>query len=139
MKNALRVIPIIVLVLPGIALAAAPTTLKELVGMLVDILNTATVVLIAAALVAFLYGAAYNLIKAGERGGTALREFLVWGVIILFVMVSIWGILNLLQATLFGSGGSGSSDGYGNDSIEEEMSDSVYFGPTATDGSNISF
>ena len=60
--------------------------------------------LVAAALVAFLYGAAYNMLKAGERGGTALRQFLVWGVVILFVMVSIWGILNLLQQTLFGSG-----------------------------------
>lgn len=73
--------------------------------MIVNLLNTATGVLVAAALVAFLYGAAYNMMKAGERGSGALRQFLVWGIIILFVMVSIWGILNLLQQTLFGSGG----------------------------------
>ncbi len=112
MKKILNVVPILlVLTLPTIAFAA-PNTFKELVGMIVGLLNEATTVLVAAALVAFLYGAAYNMLKAGERGGGALREFLIWGVIILFVMVSIWGILNLLQQTLFGtSGGQQSSIG----------------------------
>lgn len=34
-----------------------------------------------------------------------MRSYLVWGIIIIFVMVSIWGILQLLQNTLFGNGG----------------------------------
>lgn len=137
MKRILTFGPVVVLALP-LVVFAAPSTLKELVGMLVDILNTATTVLIAAALVAFLYGVAYNMIKAGERGGAALREFVVWGVIILFVMVSIWGILNLLQQTLFGSGGT--SNPNGNDTTQDELQDANYFGaPTNDPGSNISF
>jgi hypothetical protein len=111
MKFVLRIAPIALLILPTVVFAAVPNTLKDLVGMLVNLLNTATGVLVAAALVAFLYGAAYNMLKAGERGSGALREFLVWGVIILFVMVSIWGILNLLQQTLFGTGTGSSSSG----------------------------
>ncbi len=111
MKHALRIAPFIVLMLPFVALAAVPTTLKDLVGSIVNLLNQATTALVATALVAFLYGAAYNMLKAGERGSGALRQFLVWGVIILFVMVSIWGILNVLQQTLFGAGGSGASGG----------------------------
>lgn len=103
----LRFAPALLLFVPVIASAEAAHTLKDFVGQIVTLLNTATGVLVAAALVAFLYGAAYNMLKAGERGGTALRQFLVWGVIILFVMVSIWGILNVLQQTLFGSGGNG--------------------------------
>lgn len=90
--------------LPAVAVAAeAAHTLKDLVGQIVGLLNKATGVLVAAALVAFLYGAAYNMMKAGERGSGALRQYLVWGIVILFVMTSIWGILNLLQQTLFGS------------------------------------
>ncbi len=110
MKKAAGAAVIAALVVPSIAFAA-PTTLKELVEMLVNLLNTATGVLVAAALVAFLYGAAYNMIRAGEKGSGALRQFLVWGIIILFVMVSIWGILNVLQQTLFGSGTGGTSSG----------------------------
>ncbi len=97
-------VPAAVLLLPTIALAA-PNTLKELVALIVGVLNAATTTLIALALVAFLFGAAYNMLKAGERGSGALRQFLVWGIIILFVMVSIWGILNILQQTLFGYSG----------------------------------
>ncbi len=82
--------------------------------MLVNLINTATTTLVALALVIFLFGAAYNVMKAGERGSGALRQFLVWGVIILFVMVSVWGILNVLQQTLFGSGTNSTSGGSGN-------------------------
>ncbi len=100
MKALRALVVLTVLALPAFAFAAEPTTLKELAGVIVTLLNRATGVLVAAALVAFLYGAAYNMVKAGERGSGALRTYLVWGVIILFVMVSIWGILNLLQQTL---------------------------------------
>lgn len=133
MKKILRLAPLLVLALPVVASAAAPTTLKELVGQIVEILNTATGVLVAAALVAFLYGAAYNMMKAGERGSGALRQFLVWGVIILFVMVSIWGILNLLQQTLFGTTG-GTSGG-----IQQAAQQGSQQSTGGSNGSNIIF
>lgn len=109
-KIAPAVTVFVILAMPIVAFAAA-NTLKDLAAMIVDLLNKATGVLVAAALVMFLYGAAYNMLRAGERGSAALSTFLVWGVIILFVMVSIWGILNLLQNTLFGSGADGSGSG----------------------------
>jgi hypothetical protein len=99
---------ILLLTLPVIALAA-PTTLKELASQIITLLNAATAFLVAAALVLFLGGAAYNMIRAGERGSAALSKFLIWGIITLFVMVSIWGILNLLQNTLFNSGSADTS------------------------------
>ena len=96
-----------ILVLPGVVLAQSntPRTFKDLVGMLVELLNSGTAVLVTLAVVVFLFGAAQNMLKARTEGGAALRNFLLWGVIILFVMVSIWGILRLLQATLFSSNG----------------------------------
>jgi hypothetical protein len=100
---------ILILTAPVVAFAAEPKTLKELAALIVTILNRATVVLVAAGLVIFLYGTAFNLFKSGEQGGNQLRQFLVWGVIALFVMVSIWGILRLLQATLLG--GTGPTEG----------------------------
>jgi hypothetical protein len=88
--------------IPGIAFAQGVDTFANIVCLIVSVLNRATGVLVALALVIFLYGAAYNIFKAQERGGAALRQFLVWGVGILFVMVSIWGILRLLQDTFVG-------------------------------------
>jgi hypothetical protein len=127
MRKIYSALPIaLALALPLVASADTPRTLKELVSMLVTLLNTATGVLVALALVAFLYGAAYNMMKAGERGGAALRQFLVWGIIILFVMVSIWGILNLLQQTLFGAGNGQQSSG---NSSTNSLQGSVQFVP----------
>jgi hypothetical protein len=89
--------------LPWVASAqqSAPKTLKELVTMVVNLLNSATALLVLLALVIFLFGASVNIFKSREQGSGALGKFLMWGVIILFVMVSIWGILRLLQNTLF--------------------------------------
>lgn len=87
--------------LPTITLAAAPKTLKELANLLVTILNSATALLVFAALVMFLLGASLNIWKSNERGGKVLTTYLMWGILTLFVMVSIWGILRLLQGTLF--------------------------------------
>ncbi len=112
----LRIASIALLAFPSVAFAQA-NTLKELVGMLVNLINTATATLVALALVLFLFGAAYNIMKSGERGSGALGKFLVWGVIILFVMVSIWGILNLLQQTLFGSNGGATTGSGGSTNI----------------------
>jgi hypothetical protein len=87
---------------PVLAFAQEPRTFRDLASLIVAVLNRATVVMVAAALVLFLYGTAYNLFRAGEHGGKQLRDFMVWGVIALFVMVSIWGILNLLAITFLG-------------------------------------
>ena len=92
------------------AVCAAPKTFQDLVNLLVILIDNATTVLIVAGLVIFFWGVSANLLKQGEKGTMEkIRAYLIWGVIILFVMVSIWGILRLLQATLFGNG-SGSSD-----------------------------
>jgi hypothetical protein len=40
---------------------------------------------------------------------TELRTYIVWGILALFLMVSIWGVLQLLQNTLFGGDASVSS------------------------------
>lgn len=100
----------LVLTVPQVALAA-PTTFVELASLIVGLLNQATALLIAIAIVAFLYGGIIHTYKAGEEGGAALRKFLLWGVFIITIMVSIWGILELLQSTFFGAGGGVNTSG----------------------------
>lgn len=98
-----KLIPVLALFTPGLAFAAGstPTTFCELVKFAVNILNALTVLMVLAALVAYLYGIAINLKDVGEDNRTKLRNIILWGIVGLFVMVSIWGILHLLQDTLF--------------------------------------
>ena len=89
------------LLTPAIALAAAPQTFAGLVTMLVSLMNSAIGTLVLAALVLYFFGILANLRKAQEGDSSQLRTFFMWGIIAVFVMVSVWGILRILQATLF--------------------------------------
>ena len=98
-----------VLLAPAVALAA-PQNFLELSQMIVQFLDNATVTLIVAAIVVYFFGISTNMVKVGKGEANDMRSYLLWGIIIIFVMVSIWGILRLLQNSLFGnanySGGS---------------------------------
>jgi len=70
-------------------------------GILLDIVIP---VVVALALLYFFWGLAQFILKAG--GDTGIEEGkkkMVWGIIALFVMLSIWGFVSLLSFTIFGS------------------------------------
>lgn len=53
------------------------------------------------AVVFFFWGLAKFILKAGDKEGKEEgRNIMIWGVLALFVMASIWGIVNLLAFTL---------------------------------------
>lgn len=86
--------------LPAIAYAAAPRNFCELVNFFVTILNAFTGLFVLAALATYLYSISMN-IRAGNENRQNLRNIILWGIVGLFVMVSVWGILRILQETLF--------------------------------------
>ena len=63
-------------------------------------------VLIAAALVVFFWGLV-KYIWGGGKGHDAGRNTMIAGILSLFIMVSIWGLVNLAQSA-FGVNGGGS-------------------------------
>ena len=86
----------------GISHASA-RTFRELTYQLVSLLDMGTIALVSVAVVVFFIGVVRNL--WGYDSGNAekkrkLQETLFWGIIIIFVMVSIWGIIQILQITL---------------------------------------
>ncbi|HWB34121.1 MAG TPA: hypothetical protein VG753_02290 [Candidatus Paceibacterota bacterium] len=85
----------------------------DVVNYVIGIINLTIPVLVALAVVMFMWGAVRFIMKSGESvGGAAERDAMVWGVIALFVLFSIWGILHIMQNTLLGAGSySGSSAG----------------------------
>ncbi len=93
---------VITLMLPVVASAEAARNFQELAIDIVDIFDATTAVLIVAGIVVYFYGISTNILNFSDDGGEKVRAYFFWGIIILFVMVSIWGILRLLQSTLFG-------------------------------------
>lgn len=117
-----RTLTIIVLTLPMVA-SAAPRTFAELANLAVSIINGAIGVALILGIVIYFYGVATSLPKSGKGDLEKLRAHLMWGIIALFVMFSVWGILRLVSNTLFGGGGAyeyGSSGGTQSDCVRLE-------------------
>lgn len=109
----LRLVSIVsILSLPMAAYAAAPRTFKELADLIVSILDGGTALLVLGAIVIYFWGISTNLLKMKDEGGEVFKRYFFWGIVAIFVMVSVWGITNLLRNTLFGGnvGGSGTSE-----------------------------
>lgn len=92
--------------LPALALAA---TFNSIVAQVQDLLNLLIPILITLAVIYFFWGLANYILNAGdtekkEEG----RNIMIWGIVALFVMVSIWGLVGLIGST-FGiqQGGTG--------------------------------
>ena len=98
-----RILVIAAVVLaPSLAFAAAPHNFSELANLIVSFLDAGVGLLITAAIVIYLFGISRSIYNSGEKGNDALRTYATWGLGTIFLMVSIWGILQLLQNTLFG-------------------------------------
>ncbi|MFH1402052.1 MAG: hypothetical protein ABIG87_00315 [Patescibacteria group bacterium] len=85
------------LALPLITLAAT-SGLKGVMGTLSDLMGVAMPLLLSAAVLFFVYSLVLYMLKDGEEK-TKAKENMIWGVVILFVMVSVWGLVNVLGDT----------------------------------------
>jgi len=71
------------------------------VDLVVRILNAVIALLFAVALLVFFWGVAQFILNAGnEQKRTEGKGIMLWGIIALFVMVSLWGIIQVLITTL---------------------------------------
>ena len=100
MKRRLLILTILTLGAPYVALAAAPTNFKDLVKLLVNLINTASIVAISFAVVVYFWGLATNIVKFADDPEKR-KAYLFWGIIIFFVMSAIWGLVNILTNTFF--------------------------------------
>ena len=85
---------------------AQPTTggnfggLNDVALQLLNLIRTLIVVVFALGLLFFLWGLARFIASAGNpQAKQAAKDIMVWGVIALAVMASVWGLVRLLQST----------------------------------------
>jgi heme/copper-type cytochrome/quinol oxidase subunit 2 len=90
------------------AMASAQVTIKSIINTLISFINPLIVLTIGFALLVFIWGLAKFIWHSGDKNAVDEgRRLIIWGVLALFVMVSIWGIVAFVQQTFLGNMGSG--------------------------------
>ncbi len=92
--------------LPFMAFAVS-TKLEDVFTKFGELISILTPVVVALALLAFFWGLAMYVLHftGDDKDKKKGREMMVYGLVVLFVMISVWGIVNILQNT-FGLQGS---------------------------------
>ena len=94
------ILSIIISILPAYTYAAI-TDVQDLLTALLDLFNNLIYVVFSFSLVIFFWGLAKFILNAGdEKTHEDGRHLMFWGIIALFVMTSIWGIIAFLQNNL---------------------------------------
>lgn len=77
-------------------------TFKALVGQLIGLINIIIPVLAAAALALFFVGVVRFIYNTSEHGRIGDKQLIVWGLVAIFVLFSLWGIVRLLTRSFLG-------------------------------------
>lgn len=72
-------------------------TILTLLAQITVLINRLVPLMIGFGVLFFLYGLAKYMLQTDSTEGRATaRQVMLWGVIMIFVMVSIWGLVNLI-------------------------------------------
>lgn len=72
-------------------------TLSDLVGQIVGVINLLVALLGSVALAIFVWGGVRYMYHTDDSHKQAQKEFLGWSLVALFVIVSVFGILEIVQ------------------------------------------
>ncbi len=68
----------------------------------ITLMSSLVYLIVAMALFGFMYGVVRYMLSGGnEQVRKESREFMLYGILILFVMTSLWGLVYLLRSTIF--------------------------------------
>jgi hypothetical protein len=74
-------------------------TATDLLGQVAGIVQAIIPIIIGAAVLVFLWGVLRYFFSKDDKSRKESINYIVWGIIALFVMVAIWGLVNILQST----------------------------------------
>ena len=99
MQKLKKLIPLGAALLPFIA-SAQGTTFTTILGTISTLVSTLTTIAMAVAFLVFLYGVIRFITAGGdeEKRKTA-KNLIIYGLIGLFVMVAVWGLVAVLAST----------------------------------------
>ena len=83
---------------PALAFAESTSTLKTLIGTLAGYLDLALELIMGFAVLMFVYYVVKYFIKPNEKHDEA-ASYVMWSLIGFFVILSLWGLVNILIGT----------------------------------------
>ncbi|MEI8062002.1 MAG: hypothetical protein WCG97_01770 [bacterium] len=89
-------------ILPSSMALAATSTFAALINQFIGYVRMLIPFIIALTILVFLWGV-FKLIWAGDSDAavTEGKVFITWGIVSLFVMVSVWGLVRIFTKTFF--------------------------------------
>ena len=100
--------------LPLVSLAATLNNVSDVGSFIINTINNVLVpVIFAIAFIVFLWGAFQTFILGATNDTTKEKgkSLMLWGLVGFFVMVSVWGLVNVLTGTIGFGNSSGPSGG----------------------------
>jgi len=99
-KSLSFLIPLSLLYFVSVPVFAEVKTFKELADRAVNtIIGPIVPLLIGLAVLVFLYGVLTFTFSEGGAKKEEGKQYMIWGIVGLFVMVSVWGLVAILQGT----------------------------------------
>ena|SRR3989344_1196448 len=88
------------LFLPFLVLAQDATSITTLLGTLTGYINDFIPFIIGIAVLVFIWGLLKYFMSGGDdEAKKAAISLIIWGIIFIFVMVSVWGLVNILTGS----------------------------------------
>jgi len=91
---------ITILSVPLVAKGQVTKNIKELSAVISGVLQNIIAILIGAAVLVFLWSIIKYLMKGkNESDRQDAKKYMIYGIIAIFIMVSVWGLIGLLNQT----------------------------------------
>ena len=101
MKKFLYALPMFLLPFVSSAEVISTTGINAVITDITGIINRIVPLLIGIAVLVFLWGVLKYVISGADDADKRkeARGFMIWGIVSIFIMVSVWGLVGILQRT----------------------------------------
>jgi len=94
-------------ILPALTYATGVTGVAAILETITGLFAQLNAIFIGAAVLMFFWGLAIFILKSGDPEEIKkAKKMMTWSIIALFLMVSVWGVVKIMQETIFTGDGS---------------------------------
>lgn len=75
------------------------SNLEDIINLVLGLINVAIPTIIALAVLVFIWGIFKYVVSDSEEAKGKGKDMMIWGIVGIFVMISVWGLVNILVNT----------------------------------------